>query len=149
MSQRIMMQWAEETRPLGFDPEEPPLLESGGTGWTGLPVEQHRFANWEGDTVAGPVRGEHGIVVYLSGAVRVDGMAADRPIVRHAEAGDARFMCGDDSLRYLRVQGAAELLVVHLPTEWTQRALGSNSASLSRTLSLGKDPTLVSLAQQL
>jgi AraC-like DNA-binding protein len=152
MSQRIMMHVAGGTRPLSFGAgfDETPSLDSARTGWSGLPVEQHRLMTWEGDVEAGPVSGESGILVYLSGSVQVDAKLGGLSISRRLDAGDASFMTGDDRHRYQRIQGDAEALVVHLPSEWLTRALGGNRATpFDRTVALGKQPTLVSLAREL
>jgi AraC family transcriptional regulator len=152
MSQRIMMHVSGATRPLAFGASlnEAPSLESGRTGWSGLPVEQHRLATWEGDVEAGPLSGESGMLVYLSGSVHVDAKLGGTSFSRRLNAGDASFMCGDDRHRYQRIQGAAEVLVVHLPSEWLTRAFGGNRAMhFDRTVALGQQPTLVSLAREM
>ena len=151
MNQRIMMHLDGGAQPLAFGAkfDDPPLLQSGGTGWCGLPVELHRLTPWEGDLETGPLAGEHGALVYLSGGVRIDAKLGGLPVTRRVGAGDATLMCGDDRLRYQRVQGSAEVLVVHMPSEWVAKAGEEAAPVFSRTMPLGQSPTLVSLAREL
>lgn len=151
MTQRIMMQLADGVRPLGFGAkfDEPPLLRSGDTGWSGLPVERHRLDPWEGDLETGPVAGERGILVYMSGAVRIDAKMGGLSVTRRISAGDASLLSGDDRLRYQRILGSAEVLVVHLPLEWIARAGDTAASAFTRTTALGNSASLATLAREM
>src|SRR5690349_15601605 len=101
MTNRIMMQVAGKTRPLsmGGDLEGAPLLSSAGTGWCGLPVEQHRMLPWEGDAEVGPVGGEHGVLVYLNGSVEIQSRLGNKDVSYRVTPGTVRFLSGDDRPR--------------------------------------------------
>jgi len=61
-----------------------------------------------------------------------------------------RLMSGNDRARFRRIVGHADVIAVHLPTEWIVRALGDKGPELfSRTVALDHDGTLAALAREM
>jgi len=149
---RIMMHVEGARRPLSMGGNftvEPP---GGGAPewWSGLPIERHPMEPWEGDAEVGPLTGEQGILFYTSGAVEIESTIGGRDVTRKIVAGNVRVMSGSDRQRLRRITGQADVMVVHLLTEWIARALGEKGTALfARTVSLDHDDTLIALAEQM
>jgi AraC family transcriptional regulator len=148
---RIMMHLGGENRPLSMGGNFTALPTDGRAAWwSGLPIERHRMEPWEGDAEVGPLAGEQGVVLYASGAVEIHTTSGGRDVTRRVVAGSVRVQSGNDRQRLRRISGSADVVVVHLPTEWITRALGEKGVELfSRTLSLPDGGTLAALAHEM
>jgi AraC-like DNA-binding protein len=145
---RIMMHVAGQNRPLSMGGNFTTLPEDGRAAWwSGLPIERHRMEAWEGDAEVGPLGGEQGVLIYTSGAVEIESTSGGRDVSRRIVAGDVRVLSGSDRQRLRRITGQADVVAVHLPTEWIARSLGDSGVQhFSRSVSLDDDGTLTSLA---
>jgi len=145
------MHVAGENRPLSMGGNFTTLPTDGRAAWwSGLPIEQHRMDPWEGDAEVGPLGGEQGVLLYASGAVQIESTSGGRDVSRRIGAGAVRLMSGSDRQRLRRITGHAEVVVVHLPTEWIARALGDGGSQLfSQTVSLDESGTLTALAAEM
>lgn len=140
-----------QNRPLSMGGNFTTLPEDGRVAWwSGLPIERHRMEPWEGDAEIGPLGGEQGVLLYASGAVQIETTSGGRDSSRRIVAGDVRVISGSDRQRLRRITGQADVVAVHLPTEWIARALGEKGAGLfTRTVSLDDGGTLTALAREM
>lgn len=146
------MHLAGENRPLSMGGDFTSFPNDGGSPcyWSGLPIERHRMEPWEGDAEVGPLAGEQGVLVYTSGTAEIQSTVSGKDVFRRVVAGNVRVMSGSDRQRLRRITGRADVIVVHLPTEWITRGLGEEGVhSFSHTVSLDCADTLVALAEQM
>lgn len=133
-------------RPLAFAPldTESLLFASTSTPWAGLQLEVHRSQPGELED-AGPIEGEHGLVVFLHGSLEITAWARGREVTHRALPGTTTFMTGE-APGSSRVTGSAELAAVHLTPQWFHRMdLARAPADFGRMPPLIADQTVRSL----
>lgn len=134
MTTRIMMQAAGKQRPLSFEGsgENTLLLASTSTPWAGVQFEVHRTIPGEARE-AGPIEGEHSVVVFLEGSVEMTVCRRSGEQTYRAVPGSTSFLAGDAPAS-TRVTGSAEVAAVQVSPEWFRRVdLPEAPAGFGRT----------------
>jgi AraC-like DNA-binding protein len=122
---RIMMTISGKTQSLRFQSgaNPQPLLSSAGTDWAGLPFEVHQLKSAELNGFSGPRRGEHGVVVVLSGQFDML-LRKDNRDVHYAYLPGMRFIIsGDHPYHVVKIDGSAELAALHISQQYLTRSL--------------------------
>lgn len=145
-----MMQVSGTPRTLNFTAGRSSLLLHAPADWGGLPLEVHRLEGRDEAVEAGPLDGERGLMVYLSGSMDYFFQVGGEERKVTSSAGNAILMAGAQRMHIARMAGQANVAVVHLPASWFPRALCDRvPPEFNRTIPLGTDPTIAALTQTL
>jgi AraC-like DNA-binding protein len=147
---RIIMSVCGKTRPLTLSSGErtKPLLNSAATCWAGLPFEVHVMGPVDSNITAGPVMGEYGILVIISGQVDIVLREDKREIYLTGAPGTAYLLAGDRPLNLVRITGLAQAAAVQIPLEWFGRvSLNSAPPTFALTEPLFRDQNVLGLVK--
>jgi AraC-like DNA-binding protein len=147
MAARIMMQLADEARPLTLDPERTaPLLNSADTAWAGLPFEVHRMRSAEDVGASAALDGGHGMLVILDGELEFVLDLEGREMTFKSRKGSVSFLSRERGYHVTRMTGSARAASIQLPPEWFERALLAGPPDgFGRTTPLERDDTIHSI----
>jgi AraC family transcriptional regulator len=120
---RIMMKVGDRVQTLRFDPssQAEPALCSTAIGWSGVPFELHRLRSSEGLGECGPLNGEHGLMVVISGHYETVVQLGGQERRFASSPGTMQFMAGDERPNVLSITGEAEVMAMHCSPRWLQQ----------------------------
>lgn len=122
----IWMKLAGRVQPLRLGERDAPSVSSAGTPWRGVPFELHRMLTTRppprGEAIeAGPLAGEHGVLVILEGEIAITCRDGARTVRSVGRPGAVKLLSGDAPQRLVRLEGSARAAAINVSPAWLER----------------------------